>query len=172
MTLSDNSEILSGRPVANGGARRTKIIATLGPATDSPEMIRQLILAGLNVARINMSHATPEQTRLTVERIRAASDELQKRVGILMDLQGPAIRTGELPTSLNLKPGERIPTYVKRGGNDAAGERCGRTFGAGARQPDRHRKEGGRSKTYGDENCRRHAQHRHISADSLPACAV
>jgi pyruvate kinase len=114
MTLSENSELLSGRPAAGQGhARRTKIIATLGPATDSPEMIRQLILAGLNVARINMSHATPEQTRLTVQRIRSASEELQKRVGILMDLQGPAIRTGELHTSLNLKPGERIALTVR-----------------------------------------------------------
>ncbi|HMP77582.1 MAG TPA: pyruvate kinase [Kiritimatiellia bacterium] len=93
--------------------RRTKIIATMGPATDSPEMIRSLIRAGLNVARINMSHANPETTRQTVARIREAAEACQRRVGILMDLQGPAIRTGDLHTSLNLKPGERIALTVR-----------------------------------------------------------
>lgn len=114
MTLSENSEVLTNQPgVPATQLRRTKIIATLGPATDSPEMIRQLIRAGMNVARINMSHADPEQTKTLARRIREASDDLQKRVGILMDLQGPAIRTGELPTSLNLKPGERIALTVR-----------------------------------------------------------
>lgn len=113
MSLSENSEVLTDHPVHVPSLRRTKIIATLGPATDSPEMIAQLIRAGLNVARINMSHANPDTTRQTVARIREAAAAAGRYVGILMDLQGPAIRTGDLPTSLNLKPGERIALTVR-----------------------------------------------------------
>ncbi len=113
MSLSENSEVLTDQPVHVPTLRRTKIIATLGPATDSPEMIANLIRAGLNVARINMSHAKPETTRETVARIREAAAAAGRHVGILMDLQGPAIRTGDLPTSLNLKPGERIALTVR-----------------------------------------------------------
>ncbi|MCO5045487.1 MAG: pyruvate kinase [Kiritimatiellae bacterium] len=111
--LSENSELLTDRPASRSRTRRTKIIATLGPATNTVEAIEHLIGAGLNIARINMSHADPETTRQTVARIREASERRQKRVGILMDLQGPAIRTGDLPTSLNLKPGERIALTVR-----------------------------------------------------------
>lgn len=113
MALSENSEILAEHPAHLKHARRTKIIATLGPATNTVETIEALIAAGMNVARINMSHATADTTRETVARIREASDRSQRRVGILMDLQGPAIRTGDLPTSLNLKPGERIALTVR-----------------------------------------------------------
>ncbi len=113
MSLSENSEILTDQQALAPSSRRTKIIATLGPATDSPEMIEQLIRAGLDVARINMSHASPEITRQTVVRIREAAQKCGRHVGVLMDLQGPAIRTGDLPTSLNLKPGERIALTVR-----------------------------------------------------------
>ena len=94
-------------------ARRTKIIATLGPATNSPEMIEQLIAAGMNVARINMSHADADGARILVGQIRAAATKLGHPVGIMMDLQGPAIRTGDVAHSLNLKPGERIALTVR-----------------------------------------------------------
>lgn len=113
MTLSENSEILPAHPAHLVHMRRTKIIATLGPASDSAEMIDALISAGMNVARINMSHATPATTRETVARLREAANRRQRHIGILMDLQGPAIRTGDLPTSLNLKPGERIALTVR-----------------------------------------------------------
>jgi pyruvate kinase len=93
--------------------RRTKIIATLGPATDSVEVIEELVMAGMNVARINMSHATPEQTRDLVAKLRDASEKTGKRVSILMDTQGPAIRTGDLKTKLNLEPGQRIALTVR-----------------------------------------------------------
>ena len=93
--------------------RRTKIIATIGPATWAPDMLEQLIRAGMDIARINMSHATAAQARETCERVRAASAKLGRRVGVLMDLQGPAIRTGELPVALDLKPGETIALTVR-----------------------------------------------------------
>ncbi len=94
-------------------SRRTKIIATLGPATSSAEVLARMVEAGMNIARINMSHATPEQVRKNVETIRYVSDLLKKPVGILMDLQGPAIRTGDLPVALNLQPGNRIALTVR-----------------------------------------------------------
>lgn len=93
--------------------RRTKIIATVGPATWSPEMLEKLIMAGMDIARINMSHATAEQARETCQRVRAASEKIGRRVGVMMDLQGPAIRTGELSVALHLKPGETIALTVR-----------------------------------------------------------
>lgn len=93
--------------------RRTKIIATLGPATHSPPMIERLIAAGVNVFRLNMSHARHEQTRADVASIRAAAQKLDAVVGILMDTQGPAIRTGERSTDLKLEPGQIIALTVR-----------------------------------------------------------
>lgn len=113
MALSENSEVLTDYMNRIGHERRTKIIATLGPATNTPEVVEALVRAGLDVARINMSHATPDATRNLVTLVREAADKCQRRVGILMDLQGPSIRTGELPTSLNLKPGDRIALTVR-----------------------------------------------------------
>ena len=94
--------------------RRTKIVATLGPATESPEMLRKLVAAGMNVARLNMSHAPHDWIRRIVPEIRAAAKEQGKFVGILLDTQGPAIRTGDLPCKLDLKPGEKF-TFTVRG---------------------------------------------------------
>src|SRR5690606_16770728 len=88
--------------------------ATLGPATDSPEMLGKMIDAGMNIARLNMSHAKHDWVRRVVRDIRAAAAERGVNVGILMDTQGPAIRTGELPTALDLKPGQKF-TFTVRG---------------------------------------------------------
>jgi pyruvate kinase len=93
--------------------RKTKIIATLGPATDSPEMLGKLIDAGMNIARLNMSHAPHDWVRRVVADIRAAAKQRAKAVGILMDTQGPAIRTGDLPVPLNLKPGQKFVLTVR-----------------------------------------------------------
>jgi len=97
----------------NTNLRKTKIIATIGPATLDADMIEKLVAAGMDIARINMSHATAEQARATCERVRAASEKLGRRVGVMMDLQGPAIRTGELPVALDLKPGQTIALTVR-----------------------------------------------------------
>lgn len=93
--------------------RRTKIIATLGPVTESPEMLRKLIAAGMNVARLNMSHAPHDWVRRIVPEIRAAAKEQGRHVGILLDTQGPAIRTGDLPCKLDLKPGQKFMFTVR-----------------------------------------------------------
>jgi pyruvate kinase len=93
--------------------RKTKIIATLGPATESPEMIAKLITAGVNVFRLNMSHATHEWVRKVVGHIRAAAAEQKVYVATLMDTQGPAIRTGDLPAALDLHPGQKFTLTVR-----------------------------------------------------------
>lgn len=94
-------------------SRKTKIIATIGPATMDAGMIEKLVAAGMDIARINMSHARPDQVRQIVQSIREASADAERRVGILMDLQGPAIRTGDLLEPLHLMPGDRIALTVR-----------------------------------------------------------
>src|SRR6266568_8546466 len=75
---------------------RTKIVCTIGPATDSEEKLEQLIKAGMNVARLNFSHGKHEQHALVIERIRKIARRLGSAVAILQDLQGPKIRVGAL----------------------------------------------------------------------------
>lgn len=95
------------------GSRRTKIIATLGPATDSTEMLGRMIAAGVNIFRLNMSHATHDWARRIVQDIRTQAAARQHFVGIMMDTQGPAIRTGDLPVPMALTPGERFTLTVR-----------------------------------------------------------
>src|SRR5262249_45149342 len=76
--------------------RRAKIVATLGPASDSGDTIGALVRAGLDVARLNFSHGTHEEHAARCRRVREASDASGRAVGVLADLQGPKIRLGEL----------------------------------------------------------------------------
>ncbi len=98
--------------------RKTKIIATLGPATESEEVLSQLIHAGTNVFRLNMSHAPHDWVRMIVPRIRALAAASHQTVGILLDTQGPAIRTGDLPSKIELKLRD-IFEFTVRGGKAA-----------------------------------------------------
>ena len=93
--------------------RKTKIIATLGPATESAEMIGKLVDAGVNVFRLNMSHATHDWVRRVVADIRAAAVARHAHAGIMMDTQGPAIRTGDLGVPLDLQPGQKFTLTVR-----------------------------------------------------------
>ena len=77
-------------------ARRTKIVATVGPASRDPEMLRQLLEAGVDVFRLNFAHGTADEHAETVRRIRRTSEEAGREVGILGDLPGPKLRLGEL----------------------------------------------------------------------------
>ena len=86
--------------------RKTKIISTLGPASDSDEVIEQLIRSGTDAFRLNMSHAQHDWVRDIVPRIRSLAEKAGKFVAVLMDLQGPSIRTGNLPNPLKLKEGD------------------------------------------------------------------
>jgi len=74
--------------------RKTKIICTLGPAVDTDDMIRELMLNGMNVARINMSHGTHEEQLVRIERVKRIREELNLPVALLLDTKGPEIRTG------------------------------------------------------------------------------
>lgn len=87
--------------------RRAKIVATLGPATSSYPAIRSLVEAGLDVARLNLSHGTYDDHMRSYEHVRRASDEVGRGVGILVDLQGPKIRLGTFASgAVLLREGE------------------------------------------------------------------
>jgi pyruvate kinase len=86
--------------------RRAKIIVTLGPATDSADQIRALVEAGMDIARLNLSHGTHAEHEARYARVRAASDQVGRAVGILVDLQGPKIRLGRFADGpVQLVPG-------------------------------------------------------------------
>ena len=88
------------------GNRRAKIIGTVGPASCSVDMLKKLIAAGLDVARINMGHGTHSEHKKIITNIRKASADSGREVGILMDLQGPKIRVGKLSSPLALEEGQ------------------------------------------------------------------
>ena len=73
-------------------SRRTKIVATLGPATDTPGMLEKLLVAGVDVVRLNLSHGTADEHRARAEAVRGIRERLGREVGVLADLQGPKIR--------------------------------------------------------------------------------
>jgi pyruvate kinase len=96
--------------------RRAKIIATIGPSSNTIEMLGKMILAGMNAARINMSHGTYEAHEQSFKNIRQASKNVGKEIAILLDLQGPKIRVDKLPEPLQLNDGEVWvigPSHVK-----------------------------------------------------------
>jgi pyruvate kinase len=93
--------------------RKTKIICTLGPATEKTEILRELIQKGTDVFRINMSHASHDWVRDIVPRIRMLAQKADRPVALLLDTQGPAIRTGDLKANLHLKPGDILEFTVR-----------------------------------------------------------
>ncbi len=88
--------------------KKTKILATLGPATASKEVLRKMMLAGADVFRINFSHADYDAVRERVEMIRELNEELGRNTGILADLQGPKLRVGVMEDGIEVAPGDRI----------------------------------------------------------------
>src|SRR5690625_7649737 len=88
--------------------RKTKIVCTIGPASESPEMLGKLINAGMNVARLNFSHGDFEEHGTRIKNIRAAAKAAGKSVAILLDTKGPEIRTG------NFKDGRAVITAGDR----------------------------------------------------------
>src|SRR4051812_23693025 len=93
--------------------RKTKIICTIGPASENTETLRQLLHEGADVFRLNMSHAKHPWVREIVPRIRKIAAEINRSVAILLDTQGPAIRTGVLKSDLKLKPGDILEFTVR-----------------------------------------------------------
>ncbi len=92
--------------------RRAKIVATIGPASDSEEKLELLIKAGMNVARLNFSHGTHEQHAARVASIRNVAKKMNTPIGILQDMKGPKIRVGKLHLPLQLEVGEQVCLYA------------------------------------------------------------
>ena len=102
--------------------RRTKIIFTLGPATQSEEMLEKLILGGADIARLNMAHGNHEWTRAVIRRIRTVSAKVGREIAIMMDIKGPEIRTGDVEAPIELKVGETFDFTVKPGDREGGEE--------------------------------------------------
>jgi pyruvate kinase len=104
-------------------ATRTKIVCTLGPATRDPDVIRALIRAGMDVARVNYSHGTMNDREQTIHLVREIAAEERAVVAILADLQGPKLRLGDLVRPLDVSAGDRITLS-----DDARADGSDRTF--------------------------------------------
>ena len=100
-------EITIENSIHSSSYKRTKIIATLGPVSDSYEGIYTLIKAGANGLRLNCSHGTNEERAKHIKRIRKASKELGKPVAIILDLQGPNIRLGDFDGVVPVVAGQK-----------------------------------------------------------------
>ncbi len=94
--------------------RRTKIVCTIGPASDSPDVLDALIEAGMNVARLNASHAGPAELASRLEAVRAASQRAGRHVAVMLDLAGPKLRIGEIAEGTRAR-GRRLVRVPRRG---------------------------------------------------------
>ena len=100
-------------------ARRTKIVATIGPASDELESLARLIAAGVDVVRLNLSHGSLDEHLVRLERVRTVAAELGRPVAVLADLPGPKIRTGEFPAGgVMLSAGEFVELRAGDGLSD------------------------------------------------------
>ena len=87
-------------------SHKTKIIFTIGPATQDEATLEKLIKAGVDICRINMAHADHEWSRMIIRRVRKVCDKAGRHIAILMDVKGPEIRTGDVPETFELEKGE------------------------------------------------------------------
>ncbi|MDH4200192.1 MAG: pyruvate kinase [Spirochaetia bacterium] len=94
--------------------RKTKIICTIGPATFDYEIIKRMALAGMNIARINMSHGDRISHKEIIKKIHKLNEELSWPLSILLDTQGPEIRTGEMDSPMQMDAGELVVLYVDK----------------------------------------------------------
>ena len=88
--------------------RRTKIVATLGPASDAPDVVSRMIDAGMNMARLSLAHGPVEETLERVRRVRKAAEEAGRTIGVLIDLPGPKIRTSDFERERYLNEGDSV----------------------------------------------------------------
>ena len=93
--------------------KRTKIICTIGPATETFSSIKKLHEAGMNVARLNMSHSDHKNAKKIIDRIKKLNKTIENPVGILLDTQGPEIRTGDTSQVVNLEPGQLVSFTIR-----------------------------------------------------------
>ena len=93
--------------------KRTKIICTIGPATESHAMLMKLYKAGMNIARLNMSHSDHKSAKRIIDRINKINKKVSNPIGILLDTQGPEIRTGNTSSVVHLEPGEKVSFTIR-----------------------------------------------------------
>src|SRR5215208_837942 len=104
--------------------RRTKIVATIGPASRDPEVLVRMVEAGMDVARLNFSHGSAEEHAEVAERVRSAAGRAGRNVAILQDLPGPKLRIGKLRDDVvELGPGDSLTFVCGDGDGDGAGDR-------------------------------------------------
>ena len=102
--------------------RKTKIVATIGPACDSPEMLKSMISEGMNVARLNLSHGRHDEHKEKIKRLRVAASQLGRNIAIMIDTRGIEIRTGQIDgDSVELKPGENFNLHTEEHPGDITG---------------------------------------------------
>ena len=104
-----------------GYYRHTKIIATVGPATESEERLGQLITSGVDVLRLNMAHGSGDWAKSLIQRVRKVSLELDRHVAVMMDVKGPEIRTGVVDEVIDLKVGDLFEFYTDKPSGDIRG---------------------------------------------------
>jgi pyruvate kinase len=106
-----------------GAIRSTKIVATIGPASREPEVLRRMVEAGMDVARLNFAHGSPDQHAETVERIRSAAADAGREVAVLQDVPGPKLRLGPIPGDVAQLPVGSDVTLVSGEGAEAGNSR-------------------------------------------------
>ena len=89
-------------------ARHTKIVCTIGPASESPEMIEQLAWTGMDAARLNFSHGDHDAHRRVIQCVRRTQDLIGRPLAVIADLQGPKIRIGTLEAPITVQPGDTM----------------------------------------------------------------
>ena len=107
---------ISAAPMPKESFRLTKVVFTLGPASSDEDMLEKLILAGVDICRLNMAHADEAWTRKMIHRIRDVCARTQRHIAIMMDVKGPEIRTGDLPAAVELVAGQLIDLLPQPGG--------------------------------------------------------
>ncbi|MFC7186195.1 pyruvate kinase [Halorubrum yunnanense] len=112
--------------------RNAKIVCTIGPASDERDTIRRLAEAGMSVVRLNASHGTTAHREKVIERAREVDDEIDDPLAVMVDLQGPEVRTAELEEPISLPTGSEV-TFAE--GDDATPERVGLTHSIAAAGP-------------------------------------
>ena len=94
--------------------RKTKIICTIGPKTNSYEMLKVMVLQGMNLARLNMSHGDHVWHAQVIQHVKRLNRKVEGAVAILLDTKGPEIRTGDISPDLHLKRGDSLTFTIRR----------------------------------------------------------
>ncbi|MFZ4702375.1 MAG: pyruvate kinase, partial [Candidatus Methylumidiphilus sp.] len=109
-----NSTVFINNPALEMRYRQTKIIFTIGPATAGDEVLKQLINEQVDICRLNMAHGNHDWTRATIRQIKRVCQEVGRHIGILMDIKGPEIRTGDVGEPIYLENGQLFDFWMDR----------------------------------------------------------